>query len=48
MVDVAVEFAVAAHATRPFQLDVGDGPIFTREGMPRQTARSRAANAGKL
>ena len=48
MVDVAVEFAVAAHATRPFQLDVGDGPIFTREGMPRQTARSRAAKAGKL
>ena len=46
MVDVAVDFAVAAHASRPFRVDVGDGPIFTKGGMPRQTPRSRAAAAG--
>lgn len=48
MIDLAIEFAVAALASKPFKVDLGDGPVFDANFQVRQTHRSRLAKAGKL
>lgn len=43
MAELGVAFGFGALASRPFGVDVGDGPIFDENRMPRRTPRSRAA-----
>jgi len=40
---LALDFALACRDSRPFRVDVGDGPIFDGKFQVRQTSRSRAA-----